>query len=290
MDHPFITYQRALGGGVLKGSKMARQIYLDEAGISNPSQEPVLVIAGVIIDPDKHFRELRSYFRDLASDLFPDEDSYRFVFHAKDIWHGHGAFSRENWSLEERMRIMRRLAQVPALFDLPVIYGAIDRESARQALLQKNQDLPEKTIRSFTHVQAFVRSIQCAESWLKESTDGEMASLTVEDVHEVKSALMAIHQGYSDPWTRDEGVFTTDHIDDALSFQKKDQSILLQMADHCAFIIRRHFTGCRHVAPLIQQIAPQVWRGSVGGAVLGQFDLGTETKSTIIPPHRSPPH
>src|ERR1700722_7908440 len=87
----------AFGGGLASRQKIVRLVYLDEAGVSNPAQEPVLVVAGVIVNPDRQWKELEAYFRDLAHTLFPDDDPYRFVFHAKDIFHGSGPFNRSRW-------------------------------------------------------------------------------------------------------------------------------------------------------------------------------------------------
>jgi hypothetical protein len=63
-------------------AKAMRLILLDEAGRASRVHEPFLVVAGVIIDPDKMWKRLDTYFRDMAKDLFPDRDPDKFVFHA----------------------------------------------------------------------------------------------------------------------------------------------------------------------------------------------------------------
>src|SRR5207248_3428237 len=40
----------AFDGGLLRGDKIVRLVYLDEAGISNPKDEPFLVIAGIAVN------------------------------------------------------------------------------------------------------------------------------------------------------------------------------------------------------------------------------------------------
>jgi hypothetical protein len=46
-----------------------RLVYLDEAGVSNLAHEPVLVVAGVIVNPDDKWKELEAYFRDLVEKI-----------------------------------------------------------------------------------------------------------------------------------------------------------------------------------------------------------------------------
>ena len=50
----------AFGGGPLRGDKIVRLVYLDEAGISNPAHEPWLVVAGIVINADKQFKLIES--------------------------------------------------------------------------------------------------------------------------------------------------------------------------------------------------------------------------------------
>jgi hypothetical protein len=43
----------SLRWGPLRGDKIVRLVYLDEAGISNPKDEPFLVIAGIAVNADR---------------------------------------------------------------------------------------------------------------------------------------------------------------------------------------------------------------------------------------------
>jgi hypothetical protein len=51
-------------------AKAMRLILLDEAGRASRVQEPFLVVAGVIIDPDKMWKRLDTYFRDIGKGSF----------------------------------------------------------------------------------------------------------------------------------------------------------------------------------------------------------------------------
>jgi hypothetical protein len=48
-----------------------RFIYLDEAGISNPANEPYLVVAGVIIDADHQWMAVEPHLHVLAETRTP---------------------------------------------------------------------------------------------------------------------------------------------------------------------------------------------------------------------------
>ena len=59
-----------------------RFIYLDEAGISNPANEPYLVVAGVIIDADHQWMAVEPHLHVLAETCAPQPRRPNFVFHA----------------------------------------------------------------------------------------------------------------------------------------------------------------------------------------------------------------
>jgi Protein of unknown function (DUF3800) len=255
---PGIHWARGLGGAPLTGGKIMRLVYLDEAGISNPAHEPHLVVAGVIVDADRKWKELETYLRQLAISTFPDRDPYRFVFHAKDIWHGNGVFDRKKWRLQDRLKSLQQLAQIPRLFDLPIVAGCIDREAMRKEVLKRYPTMSAKAIRSITHTQAFLVAVQCVEYWMETKASDEVAMLIAEDTDQVKEAIQRFHDGYTDPAFDNSDAFRSKYIIDAVNFAKKQNSLLLQIADHCAFIIKRKLMERQHADQLYNQIHSQI--------------------------------
>lgn len=235
-----------------------RLVYLDEAGVSNPAQEPVLVVAGVIVNPDRQWKELEAYFRDLAHALFPDDDPYRFVFHAKDIFHGSGPFDRSRWSRKERMKILAQLAQVPRLFDLPIAIGALDRIETLKMLQERVPEAPDKSSHNFIHTQAFIEAISRVQFWMEANAPDENAMLIAEDTPELKGLFRNVHESYTDPTLETEGAFRAPNIIDAVHFAQKSASLLLQIADHCAFIIKRKLMGKTDVDDCYRAIEPYI--------------------------------
>ena len=48
------------------GEWMTRFAYSDESGVANPQQEPWVVVAGVVIDPDRQWKALEEKLSALA--------------------------------------------------------------------------------------------------------------------------------------------------------------------------------------------------------------------------------
>jgi Protein of unknown function (DUF3800) len=275
---------KALGGALSGDGNVVKLVYIDEAGISNTIHEPYLVVAAIVVNPDKQWRDLERYYDDLANELFadfeqhPDVDPYRFVFHAKDVWHGNGAFDRRKWKLQERMKVMSRLAQVPSLFNLRVGLGIIDRERFREEMLRQTPAASPRYIQAMCHTIAFVYAIQDVDAELEKNAPDEVAMLIAEDAPQTKKHISMLHEGYTASHVGYEDApkdaFLSKRIVDTVHFAKKDQSLLLQIADHCAFIAKRKAMKCPHVVPFYHQIKPQflAYKKNRGSFLVPAFD------------------
>jgi len=107
-----------------------RLVSVDEAGISNKAQEPVLVVAAVIVDADKQFVALERQIDNIVARHIPQEHQAGFVFHASQLFNGGGKiFTRDNaaWPLEKRLAIADELAAIPARFHLPLTMTFVPR-------------------------------------------------------------------------------------------------------------------------------------------------------------------
>jgi Protein of unknown function (DUF3800) len=243
-----------------EAKRIVRLVYLDEAGVSNPAHEPILVVAGVIVNPDRQWKELEAYFRNLAHSLFPEDDPYRFVFHAKDIFHGSGAFDRQRWSRKERIKILSQLAQVPRLFDLPIVLGDMNRADTQRELQKVSPRMSAKSMHNFTHTNAFINAIQRVQFWMEKHAPEESAMLIAEDTPELKATLKNVHECYTDATLDNEDTFRAPNIIDAVHFAQKSESLLLQIADHCAFVIKRELMGKHDVDDCYSVIEPYIQR------------------------------
>lgn len=255
-----LAQARSFGGGNLVGTKIVRVVYLDEAGRGNINDEPLFVVAAAITHPDTQWHNIRRYYTDLANDVLnlKGNDAYgSYIFHAKDVWHGHGDFPRARFSLKDRMSILARLAQVPKLFDVPVCIGLMDRKAIAEELSTA------KASRHIEHAQSYIMALQYVDTWMNRYCPGEVAMVTAEDTDEVKETIRMFHGGLQkldeDDEYFDRGHFVTKSIVDSVNFASKESSPVLQLADHCAFLAKRTATGCPHAKKIWQPIAEKVW-------------------------------
>ena len=252
-----------------------RVTFLDEAGVANPKQEPFLVVAGIMLDPDRHYGALDAKLRALAEECFPPERSEvlahvraygrPFIFQAKDVWHGSGFFPREEergpihgWSLVRRMKVFEALSKNPEKFSLNVVWGAVDR----RMFFEVQKAKPSKKTESFLHALAYFQTMRRVDSWMIENAPREHTMLYAEDRPEVKSYLDIVHTMCVDRSVDENApshAFSSTHIFEPVAFVPKDRSAILQVADHCAFIIKRKLQGCQHIGPYFENIRPMIW-------------------------------
>jgi Protein of unknown function (DUF3800) len=236
-------------------------VYLDEAGVGNAAHEPHLIVAGVIIDADRKWKQIENYFRELVSEVFGEDDLRGHIFHAKDVWHGSGIFDRQKWPRQKRIQLLRRLAQVPRLFELPIPVSITDRAEFRTNLLKRSPSIPEKNVDLLAHANSFIGAAQIIDYWMEKNAPDEIAMLIAEDRQEVKEAIKLFHDGYTDPTFtnyEENDAFASQHIVEGVHFAKKTESLFLQIADHCAFICRRYQAGKEDIKELFELIAPQL--------------------------------
>lgn len=157
------------------------------------------------------------------------------------------------------MKIMSQLAQVPRLFNLPIAISVIDRLKADEELKGRNPEMTEDDRRKHVHMFAMVRAAQCVQHWMEKNASDEVAMLIAEDTPAIKSAARIIHEGYTDPELSYTGAFHAPNIVDAIHFAKKDASLLLQIADHAAFIVRRKAHGRGDANELFSAIHPHLY-------------------------------
>lgn len=249
---------RSLGGGALAGERIVRIVYMDEAGISQVSQEPHLVVAAAITEPDRQWHDIMRHYQELAEDFFDEEFGAAFVFHAKDIFHGAPPYSREKYSFNERLNLLKRLAQVPRKFGIPICLGIIKKE----AFNNQHQNTTPKSRRVLSYAMTFHLAMQSVDWWMETNCPGEVAMIVSEDTPEVKGAIHLFQQSaQSDAALNDHedpDAFQTRCIVDAVNFAPKDRSPILQLADTCAFIARRRLRGCKFANKILAEFWPQV--------------------------------
>jgi hypothetical protein len=252
---------RAFGRGPLAGYDLMRLIHFDESGIGKIELEPYVVVAGVITEPDRHSRLVLNYLVQIALDYVPPEKVDDFVcFHAKELFHGGKIFDREKWPFEKRLPIIKRILKIPARFGLPVVYGVVSRETVLRNLLP---DLARKERADSAYVMAFLHALLRSNAWMRNTArPEEVAMVVMENNNEMRQRLRRAQQ-----WVRFppeempsdlQRYLPLERIIESVLFAEKHESSLLQIADMCAYVIRRRIANLPGSHELFELIAPAI--------------------------------
>lgn len=133
-SHQIDVVLAASGTSALKPEHEACQPirFGDEAGIGSPTDEPISIVAAVIVHGDQQLAKVRNSLKRLADMYIPPEQREGFVFHAEELFNGGGkAFNRQNGlPLPKRLEIAREIAAIPAATNGRSQWaGASDRNS-----------------------------------------------------------------------------------------------------------------------------------------------------------------
>jgi len=265
------------GGHPLEGDRLVRIAYLDEAGISNPAHEPYLVVAGIIMHADEHWRPIEEHFRAIARRYLPEEP--RPIFHAMEIFHGTGKFDRKKWPRSRRIHLLAELCEIPGKFGLPVVAGFHQRQRHRDDILKQYPDSTEAQIQTITHADTFFKAAITIEGWMRRVTRNETVMLIAEDVKKMKSALKVLHSGYTDRYAEvgiDGKTFHSTRIIETVHFAAKAESMPLQIADACAFVIKRHLMDKEDADGYYDLLSPHIVRYDDDYGIIGPTDDGNE--------------
>lgn len=233
---------RALGGGELIGDKLVRLAYLDESGTGDPQKEPHVVVAGVIVDADKQLARVQRHLRGMVERHVPKEHRHGFVFHAKELFNGGKVFKRGEDDAH-RLEVLKEICSIPKQFSLPVV-GSYNTRALTQSQLSQESLKPKDILRICIGVAAFTSIVQVEAFMRDNGHEDELAWLCLENnelsKQLIKFALRLIRTEDRMPhFPLLEHFLPLERIMSEISFQEKADSSLLQIADACAYTIRK---------------------------------------------------
>jgi hypothetical protein len=183
-----------------------RLAYFDEAGISNPAQEPFVVVAGILVDGDGVLNGVKRHLDRLMLRHIPARHHDNFVFHAKELFNGGGkVFKRPKrdeygppeFSLGRRLAIADDLATIPKKFNLPIALGWVERSKFPKTFeLQDNWTQAQVTVAA--HVSAYLQSAMMAEHWMRQNSSNENCLMIVEDNDQARAAIRDLQVYHQD--------------------------------------------------------------------------------------------
>jgi hypothetical protein len=126
------------------------------------------------------------------------------------------------------------------------------------------------------HAGAYFHVMRKIDCWMIENAPGEYVFLYAEDRPEVRSYIDVVHSMCTNR-SIDENApvntFGSTHIADPVAFVKKHRAAVLQVADHCAFMIKRKLQGCKHIGQYYENIRPMIWDKSTEASGLPSYLL-----------------
>lgn len=257
-----------------------RYVYIDEAGTS--AHEPIAVVVGLIVDADEQWKPVRHYLDYLRDRYVPQSIKRDYVFHASDLFGGGRKAKAHLFADGHRWRVLTRLLSTPRRFGLNVAIGYADNRSV-------NGPRPP----DIKHMFALLMCLKQANDFIQSQFPGEVATMIAEDVPPIRRHLRKVpsfftemrHQADSLP-TLQMNEHPFDVMVDSIHFASKQEAPLLQVADACAFSLRRYFTGGSRGVELKQALLGPGKDLSipVGGAGMRALCW---PRSVSIRPHRS---
>lgn len=239
------VYPRAFGGGPLRGRKLVRFAFLDEGGISR--DESRIVVGGVIVHGDEQLIPLESRLEAIVHKHIPQEDQDGFVLHVKDIWGGGKYFKdRNKWPIERRAAILDDLVAIPGQLEIPVIFNWVERSNVAS---RHNVDgkMSQRDFDVSCHAIAFAGCMLRVEEFMRRVWVDEVAQIVAEDNPEARKTIKGVVDLFKNPsrmltpLVAHADVLPLQRIRGSVQFADKTESRALQLADACAFLIRRRF-------------------------------------------------
>lgn len=257
-------------GVPLQGTKLVRVTYMDKSGVS--PREPTLVEAAVIIHGDDQVIPVEEYLERLVAKHIPEEKRNGFVFHAAEIFGGGDKkcifHNKEEWPEDRRLAILDDLVAVPHKFGLPVCVGIVKKDSFRAQQTDKPHTDLEMSVA--IHAMAIIQCEIGVELWMRANTRNEITHLIAENNNDVRIAAKEAHmllRGKDEiekEGLMDHPCFPFVRIRDGLQFTTKEESRLLQIADICAWSVRRAVNKVPNFLRFYDPIYPQIVRLDAG--------------------------
>lgn len=246
-----------------------RIAYLDEAGIAGPPQEPIVVVAGVIVHAEEQLLAIEARLREIVAAHLPEKDREGFILHCIELFSGGKTLKREEWDRERRWKIIDDLVQVPKQFNLPVIFSYVDLE-----VLKKRR--PHLDKRELIIAGQTISAMNCVcgiERYIREKTpEKELGIVIYENNDTARNAVRDMHNYMRDPKlivgdvpNPMARILPLTRVVEAATFAEKSESSLLQLADICAFVIKRRMMCKLDSERWIQHIGKQLIADPAGG-------------------------
>ena len=230
-----------------------RYVFMDEAGTS--ANEPVTVVVGLVAHADDHVMAAEALALE-ALGAIPPAHQHGFVFHATAVY-GDRKYQKD-WSLTDRLKLLHSMMSIPRRIGMAIALGVQWRNAS---------EWPEPHFglsgAQIDHMMAFGDCVKIADRYIRDHTGPrEVASIVAEDVPEMRKFLKQIPRLWRDNpyyippdglrrtasdieagYLKQSGDMRVTRIRNSVHFVEKSEDPLVQVADACAYGVRRYFAG-----------------------------------------------
>lgn len=244
-----------------------RYVYIDEAGTA--ATEPITIVAAVVVPADEPYAAVENELRECLNTV-PARHRSGFVSHARSVWGDHRF--RDDWDKDERLAFLLRMMGIPRKMGLAIAFGKVRRDAP-------GGPLGKFTKAQMDHLMAFSFCLAMADRYVRTyCRPGEVATLIAEDLPECKPLLHTAvpylrerplllgpefmrptraqaEAGIQPPVFEEKATC----IRDGVHFARKTDAPFLQIADACAFGLRRYLCGQSHGEEMIQAMSARPW-------------------------------
>jgi hypothetical protein len=220
---------------------------MDESGTSR--QSPFLVVAGVIVHADTQLGPIEDSLRGLIENYVSPQLREGFIFHATDLFRGDNDLPPEIQDQAVRHEMLEKLMAIPARHQVQLCYGFIKKEKFRAFNATRAAD--GQRLRIAMHAAAIALCTVAAEDWLRYRAKNEVAMLFAENNDEVRVAarktqiLMRSSEACQKLNMAAKRLLPLQRIKDGINFVTKEESLALQLADCCAWSVRKYLTNSK---------------------------------------------
>lgn len=223
-----------------QGSKIVRLIYLDESGRASETDQPIFVVAAVLVHADAKWRAVDISLERIVNTLVPESARASFEFHAKNLFSGSDKYP---WGQEIRHAILKECLQIIGQYELPVVWSGIHKTGfkiAAKGMYDPAKLEGEEFLKELQRLGFVACAIEIEQWFLKNAADE--VGLCLADVTKAGLGMKQELREYRRRAILPDGP-RFDHLVDTVYFGNSDESIGLQLADCCAYFISRHLMG-----------------------------------------------
>lgn len=228
----------SITGHPLREMSALRMIFMDESGRN--ADQPVTVVASVIIDPDRHMRAVDEALQELRDAFVPEGIRDGFIMHAADLYREIAFGSERDPRCKE---LLYQILMLPHRLRVPIAIGFCRKYDFEPGMSSRSRVRMQ-------HIMSYSQNLQACDEYLSETSDGEVATVTVESIPEMKELLDAVHGVFAVSSRYPGPLRPLRCIRGRPAYMEKDAEPSLQIADAYAWLARRILSGHRDVEGL----------------------------------------